>query len=329
MINRFPKVSVIIPTYNRSNSLRRTLNSFINQKNFEEEYEIIISDNNSEDCTIQVVNEFNNNKYGIPIIYHLETNQGVHYARNSAAKIATGDILYFTDDDMEADENLLNELISLFKHEPRIGTASGLVLPKFESDPPKWVQKNLINHYLSLTEPQIPFHLLISSDDFGVYSCHQAIRREVFFKAGGFNPENTKGVWLGDGETGLNIKIKSANWLFGFNRKSIIHHHIPNSRMTLNYILKRMSNQGYSDSYSEYRKYRNLKKLIYKSLSRNIFALPRTLLHFIRAIIGQRSFIMLLGRLFYYHSRNIYDMRIIFNAEFRNIVLVDDWLINE
>tara|TARA_B100000579_G_scaffold297673_1_gene247719 strand:- start:18178 stop:19167 length:990 start_codon:yes stop_codon:yes gene_type:complete len=322
-------LSIIIPTYNRSKDLLRAISSFCNQKNFDYKYEIIVSDNNSSDNTKEIVQEYiSNNPLNI-IYYHFEPNQGVHYARNSAAKIASGKILYFTDDDMEADENLLNELISLFQLEPRLGTASGLVLPKFESNPPKWVQKNLINHYLSLTEPKIPFHLLISSDDFGVYSCHQAVRREVFFKAGGFNPENTKGVWLGDGETGLNIKIKSDNWLFGFNRKSIIHHHIPNSRMTLNYILKRMSNQGYSDSYSEYRKYRNLKKLIYKSLSRNIFAFPRTLLHFIRAIIGQRSFIMLLGRLFYYHSRNIYDMRIIFNADFRNIVLIDDWLIND
>ena len=41
-------LSIIIPTYNRSSSLKRTIQSFINQKNIED-YEIIISDNNSID----------------------------------------------------------------------------------------------------------------------------------------------------------------------------------------------------------------------------------------------------------------------------------------
>ena len=43
----------------------------------------------------------------------------------------------------------------------------------------------------------------------GIYSCHQAIRRIAFFESGGFNPENTKGTWIGDGETGLVKKLES------------------------------------------------------------------------------------------------------------------------
>ena len=35
-------------------------------------------------------------------------------------------------------------------------------------------------------------------------------RKDIFFSSGGFNPENTAGEWIGDGETGLNIKIKES-----------------------------------------------------------------------------------------------------------------------
>ena len=43
-------------------------------------------------------------------------------------------ILYFTDDDMEADPNLLSEMLSTNEN-PNLATATGLVLPKFEVKP--------------------------------------------------------------------------------------------------------------------------------------------------------------------------------------------------
>ena len=104
------KISVIIPTFNRSESLIRTLNSFLYQKEMDNQYEIIVSDNNSTDNTKKIVSEFKSIIKNIKIKYHFEKEQGVHYARNSAAKISAGSILYFTDDDMEADPNLLSEI---------------------------------------------------------------------------------------------------------------------------------------------------------------------------------------------------------------------------
>jgi hypothetical protein len=36
--------------------------------------------------------------------------------------------------------------------------------------------------------------------DFGVYSCYQAVTREALFAREALNPENTAGLWIGDGE---------------------------------------------------------------------------------------------------------------------------------
>ena len=50
-------VSVIIPTYNRAESLRETLESLVNQQANGCHYEVIVVDNNSGDHTKKVVAE--------------------------------------------------------------------------------------------------------------------------------------------------------------------------------------------------------------------------------------------------------------------------------
>lgn len=133
-------VSIIIPTYNRANCIKYTIDSFLHQNYPQEDYEIIVCDNNSTDHVKKVVLEYVE-KYGEEKIkYIFEGRQGVHYARNTAAKSAKGDILYFTDDDMLADRSLLKELIPIFENE-KIGLATGRVLPKWDKEPPKWIKK--------------------------------------------------------------------------------------------------------------------------------------------------------------------------------------------
>lgn len=107
-------VSVIIPTYNRSQFIELTLQSFVRQNFDVQQFEIIIADNNSTDSTKDVINRFIENNKNVSLTYFIEKNQGVHYARNSAAKKARGEYLYFTDDDMIAEPDLLKELLYLF-----------------------------------------------------------------------------------------------------------------------------------------------------------------------------------------------------------------------
>ena len=230
------KISVIIPTYNRSHYIHTTLDSFLKQSYPSDLYEIIVCDNNSSDSTHKVINKIEKDNTG-RLKYIFEPRQGVHYARNTAAKKSTGEILYFTDDDMIADPDLLMEIMRPFEFDNNVASVTGRVLPHWEVPPPDWVTDLCNNALLSLNDPVEDF--IISHEDCNVFSCHQAIKRDIFFKAGGFNPENTAGEWIGDGETGLNIKIKKNGYKFGFNGKSIIYHMIPESRMTQSYLNKR------------------------------------------------------------------------------------------
>ena len=325
-VGHCPFVSVIIPTYNRAEMLGLTIESLIAQTYPDERYEIIVVDNNSTDGTRQVVRDWHA-RSGPPLRYLFEGRQGVHYARNSAARVSRGDMLYYTDDDMLADSRLLEEIVKPFNYDPKVASVTGSVLPKWEQPPPQWVLDYCLNGYLSLLDR--PEHLLISPYDCGVYSCHQAVRRDVFFQAGGFNPENTAGEWIGDGETGLNIKIKDLGFRFAYIRSSVTYHMIPTSRMTQGYLNKRLANQGNCDSYTDYRKHTYTRR----QLSRRIVAhaknvVAQSLKYAIKRLLGRPSWRLNRARVDYYRNRIRYDRRLIKDEGWRRLVLKSDWLSN-
>lgn len=317
-------VSVIIPTYNRLESLQRTIDSFLLQSYRADFFEIIVSDNNSTDSTAELVGRYVAD-HPRQIRYLKEPRQGVHYARNSAAKIAKGDILYFTDDDMIADAELLMEIVRPFAYDPKVASVTGKVLPRWEILPPDWILKHCLNGWLSLQNK--PEDLIISKFDCGVYSCHQAIRRDVFFQTGGFNPENTAGEWIGDGETGLNIKIREMGYKFAYIGSSVTHHIIPPSRITQVYLNKRLANQGNCDSYTDYRRHKySQRRLVRRILGHT----KRLLLDWMRFIIKftMRQDAWRLDRAWinYHSSRIKYDWRLLSDPSWRDLVLRYDWL---
>lgn len=318
-------VSIIIPTYNRAHSITYTLDSFLKQDYPADQYEIIVCDNNSTDNVKEVVLGYVD-KYGEDRIrYMFEGRQGVHYARNSAAKTAKGDILYFTDDDMLAEPDLLTKLIPIFECNNRIGCATGKVLPKWEIEPPKWIKKYCTNSLLSLNN--LGERTIIRNYDMGVYSCHEAIRREAFWETGGFHPEYTKDVYLGDGETGLNEDIIRNGWRMAYVGKSIIYHMIPSGRMTQKHINKVMSNNGNGASYREYRNKPFGKKQLQLRYKRYLKVYVEECIGIIKkALQGESTLRFILAKACYYRARAAYDYQIVRDERFRRMVMKNNWL---
>ena len=85
------KISIIIPTLNEEKYLERLLKS-IEKQDFED-YEIIVSDSNSDDNTMEIAK-----KYGAKIV--TGEKKGPGYARNLGAKKANGEYLLFIDADV-------------------------------------------------------------------------------------------------------------------------------------------------------------------------------------------------------------------------------------
>lgn len=91
-------ISVIIPTYNSENTIKKAINSIFIQsiKNF---IEIIVIDDNSSDNTIKVIEEMKLKKnFGLKLISN-ENNMGAGYCREIGIKISTGFYITFLDSD--------------------------------------------------------------------------------------------------------------------------------------------------------------------------------------------------------------------------------------
>lgn len=93
-------VSVIIPTYNRCETLRRTLALYGLQQGMSGRFEVILADDGSSDETIEMVEAaIKTSPYPLRYI-SLPRNSGPSAARNQAIKLAKGDILLFSGDDI-------------------------------------------------------------------------------------------------------------------------------------------------------------------------------------------------------------------------------------
>lgn len=98
-------VSVIVPTYQRAAALERTLSALRGLDYPTEALEIVVVDDGSTDSTREVVERFPG------VRYLWQANRGVASARNRGAKVATGEILMFLDDDIViAPDNLHRHL---------------------------------------------------------------------------------------------------------------------------------------------------------------------------------------------------------------------------
>src|SRR5512135_2587732 len=94
-----PYVSVIIPTYNRRDSVERALRALAHQTLAPETYEVIVSIDGSQDGTREMVATFVA-PYQLSGIW--QPNQGRAAACNAGIRAAQGDVLVILDDDMEA-----------------------------------------------------------------------------------------------------------------------------------------------------------------------------------------------------------------------------------
>ncbi|WP_238915449.1 glycosyltransferase family 2 protein [Clostridium sp. YIM B02555] len=87
-------ISIIIPTFNRANTIERSVLSILDQTY--QDFELIIIDDNSQDETEVIVRRMNDKR--IKYIKH-ERNLGANAARNTGVRAAKGELIAFQDSD--------------------------------------------------------------------------------------------------------------------------------------------------------------------------------------------------------------------------------------
>jgi len=135
-MNNNPLVSIIIPTINSEEFLRKCLTSI--KKQSYKNIEIIIVDGGSSDNTLKIAKDFNSKVYE----YKPKVKPGVFdapYKRNFGVKKAKGRYVYYVDTDMELGNKIVEEAVRLCSV-----TADAVILPEDSFGTSIWAKaKNL------------------------------------------------------------------------------------------------------------------------------------------------------------------------------------------
>ncbi|MGY1703978.1 glycosyltransferase [Geodermatophilus sp. SYSU D00697] len=110
-----PRISVVIPTYNRAQLLMRALTALRNQSLEPHDYEVIVVDDGSTDATPELVAGF---WPPFPLTYRRLAHGGISLAKNVGTLAARSPLVLYADDDDEADPELLAQHLAAHEAEP-------------------------------------------------------------------------------------------------------------------------------------------------------------------------------------------------------------------
>ncbi|MDR1764097.1 MAG: glycosyltransferase [Dysgonamonadaceae bacterium] len=164
-----PFFSIIIPTYNSEKTLKKCLESVINQKF--DDFEVVIIDGVSSDKTLEIAENYSDSRIKI----FSEKDKGIYDAMNKGIDKSTGRWLYFLGSD---DELFDNEVLSLICNTIQSSTEKivyGNVLVSGDSG---WAKNDNIYDGIFALEKILRKNI-----------CHQAIfyHKSVFDSIGYFN----------------------------------------------------------------------------------------------------------------------------------------------
>lgn len=183
-------ISVVISTYNRSAMLAGALESVLDQRTNSGVgvcYEVIVVDNNSTDDTRRLVERYIEKGHK-NLSYVFEGRQGVSHARNCGVVNSRAQIIAFTDDDVRVASDWIANIKRAFDENPQIDFLGGKILPRWDTTPPAWLNKD---HWWALSLLDCgdePFYVN-ASNPLCLPTANASFRRDLFNRVGQFSPE--------------------------------------------------------------------------------------------------------------------------------------------
>ncbi len=202
------RVSVIVPAYNAEDVLPRCLLALEHQTMPQEQYEVIVVDDGSEDGTAEVARA-----HGARVL-RLD-HMGPAAARNAGAELARADIIVFTDADCEPAPDFLERLMEPFDA-PLVSGARGVYRTQQTSLVARFVQLEYEERYQRIAR--------IEQEEGGVDALdtsYAAYRREVFLDANGFD---TRYRHAAGEDHELSFRLARAGHVFRFVPEAAVYH---------------------------------------------------------------------------------------------------------
>ena len=227
-----PKVSVIIPTKNRSSLLVEAIERIESQTVPREQYEVIIIDNDSTDDTRNLLEQkaraYSNLRHG------LQEKPGAAATRNAGLRLAKGDLVLFIDDDVQATDSLIQAHVEFHQKTPNASVIGAVDMPWENTTDP--FLRYLRDH--RILNPYTPSKGPI---DFSYYhTCNVSTPTNVLLNVGGFN-ESFQIYGMEDIELGYRLEKAGSRMVFAPDAKAV-HYRFPGHRD----FIERSEQAGYS-----------------------------------------------------------------------------------
>lgn len=133
-------ISIIITAWEEPEEVKECLNHFTNQKNLEEDWEILITA--PDEPTKKEITKYIK-RYPKKIKFFLQPREkGKNEMLNLLIKEAKGEILIFSDGDIIVNDVAVSEIVKEYQN-PKIGAATGKILPKNS-------RKNMLGYWAHL-----------------------------------------------------------------------------------------------------------------------------------------------------------------------------------
>lgn len=209
-----PSVTFIFPTLNSSYLIAKVLNSIKNQNYPWEKIEVIVVDNASTDGTPDLIKKY----FPWVKLITLRRNTGSAPPITMGAKIARGDYILATNDDVIFEKNCLRELTSLSLADSRIGITTGKML---DLDPP---HKPLFFGFR--VNPYLGYHTFDFQDSDRIRECDWApgacifINKKIFKDVGYFDDQY---IFCGDDHDAC-FQVRSFGYKIMYTPRATYYH---------------------------------------------------------------------------------------------------------
>jgi len=222
--------------------LSQVLESLKNQSLHYSKWELLIIDNNSEIGKLEDLSMSwqPNSK----IIF--EPKVGLTFARLKGFSDSKSDLVLMVDDDNILGENYLEECISIFNEDPKIGALGGKSIPLFMNTPPIW----LSHFYLNLALRDFGNEISIENwsglyPDKAPIGAGMAVRKvalQSYIQKNNSNKSkisDRSGTSLSSGgDNDIILEILKSGWSVGYFPILSLQHIIPGNRMKKSYLAR-------------------------------------------------------------------------------------------
>lgn len=260
------RLSLIIPTHNRSERLIAALESVMRQDLPAADWECVVVSNNSTDDTATRFGDFAARYPGLNLRLVTEDGPGVSFARNRGIAETSAPLLVFIDDDERINPGFLRAYADFFDAHPDAVVAGGRIIAEYVTGRPAWLSKYTempIANPMDFGDAVRPFPAGRVPG-----GGNMAFRRSAALRYGGFDPSlgRVGRMLIGGEENDFFERLMRGGETCWYVPGAVMWHIIPPEKLTESYFRRLCYNVGVSQRLRAgmYRRYP--KTLLFESL---------------------------------------------------------------